>query len=344
MSSTQLRSSQSFATSRTASVLAISAATALLVSTVVSATPWPSALLIRSAFEAGARATVKEMLPYVPSSGISEELDVEIPLPSGSSTLDVFTPSNATGPLPTVVWVHGGAWISGSKTNVAPYLRILASRGYTTVGVSYPIAPETTYPTAVHDLNDTLAYITENADDLGVDPTRIILAGDSAGAQLASSLATVTTNPAYAHLLGVTPSLSSEQLIGTILHCGVYDLDAMADLNGLTAWGFKVALWAYTGTKDWSDTYAGTTMSTMDFVTDGFPPTFISGGNGDSLTWIQSVPMSTALKSQGVAVTELFWPASHEPALPHEYQFHLDFEEARSALDDTVTFLDRLTR
>lgn len=301
-------------------------------------------MLIRTAFEAGARATVKEMLPYVPTSGVSEKLDVPVPLPSGENTIDVFTPEDTTKPLPTVVWVHGGAWISGSKTNVAPYLRILASHGYTTIGVSYPIAPEATYPTAVHDLNETLSYISDNAAELGVDPNLIILAGDSAGAQLASQLATVTTNPSYAHLLGLTPALKPAQLIGTILHCGVYDLDAMAELNGLEAWGLKAALWAYTGTKDWSSTYAGTTMSTLGFVTEDFPTTFISGGNGDSLTWIQSVPMSTALKDKGVEVIELFWPASHEPALPHEYQFHLDYEEARSALDQTVAFLDDLTR
>jgi acetyl esterase/lipase len=300
-------------------------------------------MLIRSVFEAGARATVKEMTPFVPTSGITEKLDIPVTVPSGQTAFDVYSPSNATKALPTIVWVHGGAWISGSKTNVAPYLKILASHGYTTIGLSYPIAPEKTYPAAVTDLNDTVKYITDNADELGVDPTQIILAGDSAGAQLASQLAVLTTNPAYAHLLGITPSLSADQLIGTLLHCGVYDLDAMAELNGIEAWGLKIALWAYTGTKEWSDTYAGATMSTVDFVTEDFPETFISGGNGDALTWIQSVPMSTTLKNAGVNVTELFWPASHEPALPHEYQFHMDFAEAHTALDDTVTWLDGLT-
>lgn len=85
-------------------------------------------------------------------------------------------------------------------------------------------------------------------------------------------------------------------------------------------------------------------MSTVDFVTDAFPPTFLSGGNGDRLTWIQSVPMASALSNQGVDVTRLFWPAGHEPALPHEYQFHLDLPEAQTALTDTLAFLARLTR
>ena len=67
-------------------------------------------------FEAGARATVNGMLPYVPAAGVTEKLDVPVTVSSGTSTLDLFTPSDASGPLPT----------------------------------------EATYPTAVHDLNDAL--------------------------------------------------------------------------------------------------------------------------------------------------------------------------------------------
>jgi acetyl esterase/lipase len=321
----------------------IAAFVLVAVSLVVSSTPWPAALAIRALFERGAADTVAEMEPFVPEAGIDARLDVatdDVDDPGGADTrLDVFTPSDATGPHPTVVWVHGGAWISGEKENVAPYLRILASHGYTAIGLDYTIAPEATYPTALVELNDSLAYVVEHADELGVDPDQIVLAGDSAGAQLASQLAVLTTNEKYAHLIGIEPALDQDQLAGAVLNCGVYDLRAMAELNAIGQWGFKVALWAYTGTKDWSSSYAGTTMSTVEFVTEDFPPTFISGGNGDPLTWIQSVPMSDALADAGVDTTELFWAADHEPALSHEYQFHLDLEEAHVALDETLAFL-----
>lgn len=314
-------------------------------SLIVSMSPWPSALLIRGVFERGAAAIVAEMEPYVPAEGVDERLDVAAGDPAvGDGTgFDVFTAASASGPLPTVVWVHGGAWISGDKGNVAPYLKIIASHGYTTIGLQYTVAPEATYPTAVEQLNDSLAYIVEHADELNVDADQIVLAGDSAGAQLASQLTVLTTNPKYAHLIGIEPALDADHLVGTILHCGVYDLRAMAELNGIGYWGFQIALWAYTGTKDWSSSYAGTTMSTIQFVTEDFPPTFISGGNGDALTWIQSVPMSDELTDAGVDTTELFFAADHEPRLPHEYQFHLDFEEAQLAFDETLDFLDSHT-
>lgn len=312
----------------------------LVLALALSATPWPSALLIRSVFERGAQATIDEMTPYVPDTPLETQAGVVY---KPGSTFDVFSPQGTAAPLPTVVWIHGGAWISGAQRDVNPYLQILAAKGYTTIGMSYPIAPEATYPTAVRDINEALAYIKAHAAELNVDTNRIVLAGDSAGAQLASQMTTLTVNPEYANLMGIQPALRKSELAATILHCGVYDLRAMADLNGIVAWGFKTSLWAYTGTKDWSATYAGATMSTIDFVTPGFPPTFISGGNGDGLTWLQSVPYSNRLKDAGVPVTELFWPANHEPELPHEYQFHLNFSEAQEARDRTFDFLARYT-
>ncbi len=64
------------------------------------------------------------------------------------------------------------------------------------------------YPLAVHQLNDALAYIDAHADELGVDPNQIVLAGDSAGGQLASQMATLMTSPDYADIMGITPALA----------------------------------------------------------------------------------------------------------------------------------------
>ena len=313
---------------------------ALVVGIVASVTPWPSAMLIRAVFERGGAATVAEMTPYVPDAGLHIERGITYDSTAGDSTLDIFTPAADGETLPAVVWIHGGAWISGSSADVDPYLQILAAEGYTTIGLNYGLGPESTYPTAVVQLNDALAYINANADELRVDPSRIVLAGDSAGGQLASQMATLTTNDDYAELMDITPALAASQLSGVILNCGVYDLRSMAELEGLFAWGLKVSLWAYTGHKDWSQRSSGAMMSTIEFVNEDFPATYISGGNGDPLTWLQSIPMAQRLDELGVDVTDVFWPAPHEPQLPHEYQFHLDLPEAREALAKTIAWLE----
>ena len=304
------------------------------------ATPWPSAMVIRSVFDQGGAATVAEMERHLPDAEIDARLDVPV---EGSLPVDVFRPAGSDEALPTVLWIHGGAWISGDKRDVAPYLRILAAEGYTTIGLGYTPGPEAAYPTAVGQLNDSIGYLLDNADEFGIDPDRIVLAGDSAGAQLASELAVLATNPEFEALTGIDSSLSADQLVGTILNCGVYELDGMAKLTGIGAWGFKIALWAYTGTKDWSQAPAGALMSSLEFVTADFPATYISGGNDDALTLIQSVPMAARLEELGVDVTRVFYATDHEPALPHEYQFHLDGEDAQQALAETLRFLSTVT-
>ena len=305
------------------------------------ATPWPSAMVIRGVFEQGGAATVAEMERHLPAeSTVDARLDVE---QEGLQAFDVFRPEGSSDALPTVFWIHGGAWISGDKRDVAPYLQLIAAEGYTAIGLNYTMGPEAIYPTAVVQLNDTIRYILDNAAEWGVDPTSVVLAGDSAGAQLASELAVLATNPEFAHLTGIHSALSASQLKGAVLNCGVYELDGMAKLTGIGAWGFKIALWAYTGTKDWSQEPAGALMSSVEFATADFPPTYISGGNGDALTLIQSVPMANRLEELGVDVTRVFYETGHEPALPHEYQFHLDGADAQEALQRTLSFLGTVT-
>ncbi len=305
--------------------------------------PWPAALVIRALFESEAKKTVAEMQPYVPLDGLEEHLDVAYADDGSDTTLDVFSPTNSSGPLPTVVWIHGGAWISGGKENVDPYVRILASKGYTTVALNYTVAPEASYPVALTQLNEALAFLVANAGEYRIDPDRIVIAGDSAGSQYTSQLATMVTSAAYAEKVGLVPALTPEQLRAVILTCGIFDVKGIPDAPGLGGWGFRVSLWAYLGTKDWSNTPGGELMSTLDDVTADFPTTWITGGNGDPLTATQSQPLAARLTSLGVNVTTVFYPDDHVPSLPHEYQFHPDGADAQNALTSMVEFLGTVT-
>jgi len=305
--------------------------------------PWPTALIIRAAFEDQAAKTVKEMQAYQPAAGIGQKLDVPYGADGKNTTFDVFSPANSAGLLPTVMWIHGGAWISGDKANVRPYARILASHGYTVVAVNYTVAPEAVYPVAVTQLNDALGFLTAHAHQYRIDTDRIVIAGDSAGSQYTAQLATMITSPVYAAQVGLTPAISPNQVRGVVLNCGIYDVNGIPDAPGIGGWGFRTARWAYLGTKDWSNTRGGQLMGTLDDVTADFPTTWISGGNADPLTANQSEPLAARLTKLGVDVTSVFYPKNTEPALPHEYQFHLDFDASKSALSSTIAFLDRVT-
>ena len=248
---------------------------------------------------------------------------------------------------PTLVWTHGGAWISGHRDDAAPYFRLIANEGYTVVSLGYSLAPEHRYPRPIHQVNDALSYLQQHADQLHIDPDRIVMAGDSAGAQITSQYAALVTTPDLATELALVPSLSPAQLRGVILFCGIYDLVAFMDdadiTKGLVPWGIRTALWAYTGSRD-SDSTALEQMSTIDHATASYPPAFISGGNGDPLTDQDSRPFASRLDQLGVEVTTFFFPEDHEPVLPHEYQFDLNTADGQEALRQVLGFLHAHTR
>jgi acetyl esterase/lipase len=319
----------------------------VVVSIVFAVTPWPSALLIRGIFTENAAKMSAIMAPFAPE-GVTAVLDVQYataasePLVKSSdfTTLDVYYPDGTTEPLGTVIWTHGGAWISGDKSNDRTYFELLAVQGFTVVGLNYTYGPEAKYPTAVHELNQAHRFLVENADEFNIDPTRIVLAGDSAGSQLSSQIANIITNEEYARALDITPALNPSQLQGMVLNCGVYDMSTMFGSKGILQWGDDMSLWAYTGERNLTTSTAITEMSSIDFVTEAFPPTYITGGNADPLTEGNSKPFAAKLSSLGVDVDALFWPADYTPKLPHEYQFRLDLQAGQDALAATIKFLN----
>ena len=300
--------------------------------------PWPGAMIIRKVFDLGAAKT-KAALQRHAATGVDRLLDQRYRADDPDARLDVYYSQGTTTGQPTIVWTHGGGWVSGDKADAAPYFTVLAAQGYTVVSLNYSYGPEKHYPTAVFQINDALSYLQDNAERLHIDADRIVMAGDSAGSQLTSQLANIITNPEYAAQMHVMPALEPEQLRGVVLNCGVYDMAALHSAGGLAGWGFNTALWAYTGVKGYAGHPAMAEMSTLDFASAEFPPAFVTGGNADPLTAGQSRPFAERLGHLGVAVTTLFFPDDYEPALPHEYQFDLDTVAGEKALAQTLAFL-----
>lgn len=313
----------------------------IVVALVFAISPTPGALLVRAVFERTAHRLTTDLEVGAPDVTVLSA----VPYREGDpdALLDVYTPAGTTGALPTIVWTHGGAWLSGNRTNYAGYYRRLADAGFTVVSLGYSLAPEHRYPTPVHQLNDAHAYLLEHADELYIDTDRLVLAGDSAGAQLSAQLAAAITSPDYARRIGLEPALDADVLRGVVLHCGIYDVPAMGGSGGLVGWGVKQALWAYTGDRNFTDSEAAQNMSTLTAVTSQFPPAFVGGGNADPLTDTQSRPLADALTDLGVPVDTLFYPDGHEPELGHEYQFDLSLADARTTLDRSVDFVRKVT-
>jgi acetyl esterase len=295
--------------------------------------PWPTTLMLRRGWDKGGIATNNALQKYVPA-GVAAQLNIPYDLSDPDAVLDVFYPSTVEKTdkgLPTVVWVHGGSWISGSKDHIANYLKILAARGFTTIGVNYTLAPAKTYPTPVKQVNAALGFISKNAARLHADPARLFLAGDSAGSQIAAQVANIISVPSYATAVGVVPSIERSQLRGVVLHCGTYDAElAHFSRNGV--------LWSYFGTKDFMSDPRLSQFSVVHHVTSGFPPMFISSGNYDALA-PQSYVFAEQVAARGVLVDRLFFSQASTPKVPHEFQFDLETDAGRLALQRSVAFM-----
>jgi acetyl esterase len=321
-------------------VLAAGAVVVVAAGAAVRLSPWPSALALRAVFDRDAARASAALAPHAPTD-LVEVIDEAYAVSDPDGRLDVFR-ADRQDALPTIVWVHGGAFVSGSKSDVANYLRVLAGRGFTVVGVDYSIAPGKRYPTPVRQVAAALAHLLDHADRLGVDPGRIVLAGDSAGAQIAAQVASLVTDPDYAERVGIGVDLPREGLRGVVLFCGAFDFELSHGSSRLGAWLIDTALWSYLGARDHRSDPAAALASVPQNLPAGFPPAFVAAGNADPLL-PHSLALATALEAGGVEHETLFFDGDHEPRLGHEFQFDLDTEAGRLALDRTVAFVERVT-
>lgn len=112
--------------------------------------------------------------------------------------LDLFVPEGASGPVPCVVWIHGGAWLFGSRALLPDYwpAGILFQRaidvGLAVATIDYRHSREAPFPAQVHDGFAALRWLAKYGPELGIDPQRLAVWGESAGGHLASLLALVT--------------------------------------------------------------------------------------------------------------------------------------------------------
>ena len=103
--------------------------------------------------------------------------------------LDVFTQKDVTDPQPLVVWIHGGAWLGGSKASARPVLPLLQD-GYVVASINYRLSQHDVFPAQIEDCKAAIRYLRANAEQFHIDPNRIGVAGASAGGHLVALLGT----------------------------------------------------------------------------------------------------------------------------------------------------------
>jgi len=123
-----------------------------------------------------------------PFEDVAAVTDHRVPVKSGEITVRVYSPGGK-GPLPALVFYHGGGWVIGDLYTHDGICRSITNAANCIVaGVDYRLAPEQKYPVAVEDSYAGYAWVLAHAGRLGVDARRVAVGGDSAGGNLAAAV------------------------------------------------------------------------------------------------------------------------------------------------------------
>jgi len=106
-----------------------------------------------------------------------------------SLKLDVYTDANAKAPLPLIVWIHGGAWVSGDKFPPGPASAWLRE-GWAVASVNYRLSHQALWPAQMHDCKAAVRWLRAHAAEYKLDPERFVAWGSSAGGHLVAVLGT----------------------------------------------------------------------------------------------------------------------------------------------------------
>ncbi len=262
-------------------------------------------------------------------TGITELRDISYGPYGSSSLLDVYYPEGTTQALPTIVSIHGGGYVYGNKEIYRRYGMDLARRGFAFVNFNYRLAPKWKFPTPLADTNSVLNWIVRNAQRYHLDPDRIILVGDSAGAQMASQYAAIQTNPQYASLFQL--NLAKIQIRALGLNCGMYDM-------AVNAAGRRKGIHLdYLGKELASD---DPRFQVLENITEHYPPAFITTACHDFLRG-NAKPMQEFLTSKGIEAQWKCYGTEGDEKVVHVFHVNIALPEATQCNDDSAAFFKR---
>ena len=129
------------------------------------------------------------MVPINPANAQNSKLNIPYGNAHERQVLDIYAPKNAEN-LPVVFWIHGGGWQVGDKSDVQIKPKWFNERGLVFVSTNYRLLPHVKMDTLVRDVAKSLGWVHKNVAKHGGDPSRVLVMGHSAGAQLAALLCT----------------------------------------------------------------------------------------------------------------------------------------------------------
>ncbi|MDQ6940344.1 MAG: alpha/beta hydrolase [Verrucomicrobiota bacterium] len=185
--------------------------------------------------------------------------------------LDLYQSKDARAPQPLIIMIHGGSWSRSSKEELPVFNSYLAHENYTVAAINYRHAPKCQFPAQVDDVFRAIDFLKTRADELHIDPTRIVLIGRSAGAQVALSAAYSGRDSAIRGVIAFYPP--TDLVFGYDHPSARWVLDS------------KKVLQDYLGGTLAQEPAQYVAASPINFVNENTPPTVLIHGGLDSVIW-----------------------------------------------------------
>ena len=184
-----------------------------------------------------ARNLIVTMAAERPGPDVAEVRDLKVPGPAGDIPVRFYRPagSSPSDQLAVLVYFHGGGWVIGNLESHDGTARWLANRaGVAVASVDYRLGPEHVFPAAVDDCWAATNWVAANSADLGIDPNRLVVGGDSAGGNLAAVIALLARDagaPLIRLQLLVYPAVDARMEHPSVDENGTGYLLSKADMN-----------------------------------------------------------------------------------------------------------------
>ena len=241
---------------------------------------------------------------------------------------DVYRPKDTQTNHPAIVFIHGGGFRGGDKSQFGWHANQVIEQGYVAFSLNYRLAPKDLYPAAIDDCQRAVRWIRAHADKYGVDPDRIGAAGSSAGGHLVSMLGTCDTlHPADDDLAKFSSKVSC-----VVNYFGPTDFRPAVNSPRAVA---TLANFLGKSAQEAPDLYAEASPITHVSKTSA-PFLSLHGSSDTSIPIAQSEKLTEALKQAGVEATLLTLDGAG-----HGFHNQVDSENAQKAWKAAMEFLDR---
>ena len=261
-----------------------------------------------------------------PSDNNVEEIETQIPGPAGAPDipLRIYTPKNLHRPAPAYINFHGGGFIFGDlDSEHARTLAVSKACQAIAITIDYRLAPEHPYPAAIDDCFTALLWLVNNAKDMNIDTSKIVVGGGSAGGNLAAAVALMARDlggPSICYQMLIYPALDDRA--NTQSMSSSDDTYVITSQNVLDMWSY------YLGSDRTNVPYYAAPSRALDL--SRLPPAYIMTCEHDPLR-DEAIIYAMKLMNAGVPV-ELH----NYPGTVHGFDYLIPSDISKRAISDEI--------